>query len=185
MNKKVKYLVNIIKNNIGAVAFINLVLAGTALLKDIFLAAYLGTSHEADALTLAFFLPDSIGNNLFAASVATASIPILSALLEKKDLRRFNAAIRNIILFVIAVSSFLALLFAFFKTPVINTLGKGLGSNVKILCMNLFIVLLPTFILFPVAATGYAVMNSKNRFKLPAFVPVLFNAILLGAVLYG
>ncbi|HET6872195.1 MAG TPA: hypothetical protein VFH42_04320, partial [Sporolactobacillaceae bacterium] len=62
----------------------NLMLAISAFFKDVAFAHYFGTSSTADAYTLGFFIPDMIGNNLIAAALGVACIPIFSRLLYQK-----------------------------------------------------------------------------------------------------
>ena len=73
---------------IPVLAVVNLVLAGVALIKDMVLASFMGTTSSADAFMLAFYIPDIIGNTLLAASVGIACIPVFTNASIKEEKRQ-------------------------------------------------------------------------------------------------
>ncbi|HEY8804693.1 MAG TPA: hypothetical protein VIM42_06215, partial [Clostridium sp.] len=64
---------------------INIILAVLALLKDMFMASYFGTTVNADAFTLSFFITDMLGNNLIANAVAVSCIPLFTKIYADND----------------------------------------------------------------------------------------------------
>src|SRR5690554_4316421 len=87
-----------------ALAIINVFTALLAFVKDIMLAAYLGTTLQADALTLAFFIPDSVGNSMLAAAISVGCIPIYSKLVVLEQYRRLQRSFRYISIRFIMIS---------------------------------------------------------------------------------
>ena len=172
------------KNNITGLAIINLLLAAIALLKDVLLAAYLGTSPEADALLLAFFIPDTLGNNLLAAAIGTASVPVFSVLYVSGRPRELRKCITSTVSVFVAATVILSMVLFAFRGPLICTLGSGMTSGTLTLCLKLFILLLPTVIMFPLVTIGSSVMHVHGSFKIPALAPVIFNFVFLFALLY-
>lgn len=92
----------------------NLLLAFVAFIKDIVLASYFGTSGIADAINLAFFLPDTLGNNLIGAAIGVSSIPILTklslngySLLYQETIQKIGAIIITGTLLIFITSLFL------------------------------------------------------------------------------
>src|SRR4051812_31685347 len=63
---------------IGIVALLNGAVALLAFVKDVLLASYFGTSVQADGLTLAYFLPDTIGSTLIASAIGVSCVPVFS-----------------------------------------------------------------------------------------------------------
>lgn len=175
---------NSIENTVTAVAVINLILAATALLKDVFLASYLGTSPEADAFLLAYFIPDTVGNNLLASALGVACVPVFSRLYVAGDPLRLYRTVTGCVIFFAAVSLILLAVFSLAENKVVNAVGSGLGADTRDLCLELFGMILPALLFFPLAGIGISVMQVYNRFNIPALAPVLFNFIFLCAILY-
>lgn len=171
-----------LKDTVGSVMVINLVLAATALIKDISLASYLGTSPQADAYLLALFLPDTAGNNLLAATFAVACIPVFSRLYVAGDPECLKQAMTRVTLYLSLVSMLVAALFYIERGALVGRLGAGLALEAKILCVQLLVIMLPAVAAFPIATIGAAVMQVHNRFDIPALGPVLFNAVYLGGI---
>lgn len=163
----------------------NMVLAVTALLKDMFFASYLGTTAKADALLLAFFIPDTAGNNLLAAAIGTASVPVFASLYVAGEAGRFKKLLKNLATGLFVLSTVLILLFYLFRSNILGTLATGFDTNTILLSQNLLVILLPMMAIFPFITIGAAVLNVHNRFSVPAAYPVIFNAFLLFAVLFA
>ncbi len=179
-----KGMKDLIQNTVSTVAVINLILAATALFKDIFLAFYLGTSVQADALLLAYFIPDTAGNNLLASALGVACVPVFSRLYVTGEQLRLNRAVAGSIIYFGALSFILMIIFYLAGNTVVSTLGAGLEEGVRGLCVELLILILPSMAVFPVISIGMAVMQVHNRFNIPALAPVLFNLVFLSAILY-
>jgi putative peptidoglycan lipid II flippase len=164
-------------------SIINILVALVAFVKDIMLAAYVGTNLHADALTLAFFLPDSFGNNMFASAITIGCIPIFSriAALEQYDRLRSSAKYISIRFIVI---SFIVMTFAYGFSELITTWLNGSdGVELEQATLPLLRVMLPSTVLFVVIALGTSILQTLRRFTVPALTPLLFNFIfLLGIV---
>lgn len=187
LNAKDK-LLKLIKSKAGSlisgIMAVNIMLAIIALMKDILTAHYLGTTAEADALLLAYFIPDNIGNILFAAAIGTACVPVFAKLSVLEEEERLNNCIRNInySMFFLAILLFIA--FYLMRYHIISFLGEGLLPEIKELFLDLYIIVLPTVLIFPTFSIGSAVLQIYNRFIVVAMAPVLSNVPFIGVVLY-
>jgi len=162
---------------------INMSLAVIAVFRDIFLAAYIGTSYQADSLVLALFLPDTIGNNLLAASIGIACVPVFSRIyVSSNNIQRLYSCIKSTIFSMLLISGVLLLLFYLFGNSLLHALGSGLSEEASSLCYNLFLIILPTVMLFPLVTIGSSVLQVLNYFIIPAVAPVLFNAVILVSI---
>lgn len=169
----------------GALVLINLLLAVVALVKDMTLAAYLGTSQNADALLLAFFIPDTVGNNLLASALGVAAIPVLSKLYSAGDKNRLLKCFTCISILAFAASILIYGVLYLLRGPVVRLIGSGLSQDGIELCTRLFILLLPSIIIFPLISLGISLSQVLGRFKLSSLAPVLFNSFFLLGLLYG
>lgn len=167
---------------VNAVTWINLLLAVVAFGKDLVQAAYFGTSEAADALTLAFFLPDTIGNNLIASALGVACVPTFCKLLLNGELGRLRALVARTAWAALLLSAVCWLLLYVFAEPVLGALAPGLSPEVYTLCKQLYQLMLPTLILFPLVMVGSAVLQAFGSFVPPALAPVLFNGTWLIAL---
>lgn len=173
------------KGAVETIILINLVLAVVAMFKDIFLASYLGTSSKADAFWLAFFLPDTMGQNLIGVALSAACIPVFSRLYVTKDYHRLRDTVTSVTVYFTTVTVILTVAFFYTRGFVIRSLGPTLDAEVLTLCTSLFTIMLPTIFLFPFVYVGTAVMQVHNRFNIPALVPVVYNLVLFCALLFG
>lgn len=168
---------------VGAVVIINLVLAGVALVKDILLAAYLGTSTQADAFWLAFFIPDMIGT-LLTSSVGTACVPFLARLYVEGSHDRLKHIVSNLNLAFGLGSLLVFAILLFGRSNLIVLLGQGLDADRLDLCLKLYTIMLPAVLVFSFISIGSAVMQVYGSFKIPALAPVFFNMVIFGGLFF-
>jgi putative peptidoglycan lipid II flippase len=179
-----KAFVVIFRQPILALAIINVMVALIAFIKDIILAAYAGTSLEADALTLSYFLPDSLGNNMFAAAISVVCVPVFSRLAILQQYKRLQKSVKQVsIRFLLIAFVVMFIAYCFSGTITYLLIGSKETELAKA-TLPLFRLLLPTFVMFVVIAIGTAVLQSLQRFISPAAASLLYNAILLTGVVY-
>ena len=170
------------KNVISALILINMLLAVTALLKDVFLASYLGTTSNADALTLALFVPDTLGNLLFAASINMSCVPVFSMLFVNYKLDRLKKCFKNINVVVIIISLFMSGLLFVFRQAIMGSLGNSLSPQIIKTYVQLFSIILPIIIFYPLLYAGVSIMQVYGKFIIPAWAPVLYNGMFLSSI---
>lgn len=164
-------------NTVRVLTILNLMLAVVVLLKDMLMAAYLGTSGEADALLLAYSMNDIPGNNLFASAIGISCIPVFSALYIKDENKEFKKVIAGISTVVVFASASVMILLYVFKDMLIAMMGRGFTGSISFMCISLFAIILPTILMYPVSAIGTSVLQVSGRFIIPAAAPVVFNTI--------
>jgi putative peptidoglycan lipid II flippase len=161
----------------------NLVLAGVSFLKDIVLASYFGTSDIADAINLAFFLPDTLGNNLIGAAIAVSSIPILTKLSLNEDSALYQDTIRKIGAFVIMGTLFILTASLVLFKPLLQLFPLDTHENLTTI-YRFFLIMSPLICFAPLWLMGSSVLQSSRRFIVPAITPILFNVVLLVTLLW-
>ena len=174
---------NVKSEAISLVVVLNLINVAVALLKDVFVAAYLGTTIYADAFFLAFFLTDMVGNTIFAFSVGIASIPLLSELSIKKEEQKLIACIKSILKYSFFYSIIMLMAFILFRYQIVENLGNGFTKQTASLSANLLIIILPNILIYPFLTLGASFLQIHNKFTVPAAAPILLNGIYLLAVL--
>lgn len=157
------------------VLFLNLLLAFTAFGKDVLLAKYLGTSEVADAFTLAYFIPDTIGNNLVASALGVVCIPVFTRLMKSKKRDILRDVTMKLLIVTFMISCFLMIILLFLGKPFIQYLGNGLSESMIQLTYHYFVLLLPIVVLNSIILIGASLLQSNQHFLVPAIGPVLFN----------
>lgn len=172
-------------NTISLIILMNILLAGVALIRDIFLAVAIGTTAEADAFILAFSIPDLIGNNLIAVSVGVACVPLLTDILILKGEKDFSRSLSSI---MISVLGFCFVLFSFaliFRNGIMGIVGGGLSGGILDLAVRAFAIMLPIVFIYPLFTIGSSVLHIKSHFGIPAVAPVIFNVFYLSGIIAG
>ncbi|KEO81462.1 murein biosynthesis integral membrane protein MurJ [Tumebacillus flagellatus] len=164
------------KTDTGVVALINLLLAFVAFGKDLLQAAVFGTSPTADALTLAFFIPDTVGNNVIAFAIGVTCVPMFSKLLASGERERYRRMFRQLTRVLVSVSGVILLGLYLWQEPVLRLLGSGMEPDAAGLTHGLLRLLLPTMLLFPLCTIMSGALQAQGEFQKPALGPVLFNA---------
>jgi putative peptidoglycan lipid II flippase len=161
---------------------VNILLAGVAFFKDILLARYFGTSYHGDALYLAFFLPDTLGNNLIAAAIGISCIPLFTKVMKEKN--RFADSINTVIVIALMISiSFLVLLLPSAEW-LFSHFREQFHSEDQKLTYSYFLIMLPMVIFAPIAIIAASILQISNQFTKPAIMPIIFNFLLLLAILF-
>lgn len=168
---------------IGVIAVINIFLAVIALLKDMLLASYLGTSQEADAFTLAFFITDMIGNNLLGNAAATSSVPLFSKVYAKEEPNDFGRVFIAINFSMLIIALIVAALFYINQKSIIGFLGFGFSEVSRENSLVLTQLLCVTILLYPIVLIAISALQIKGKFIISAIVPIIFNFIFLLGIL--
>jgi putative peptidoglycan lipid II flippase len=187
LNQGLQRIVNFFKRDgqfqVQLLVLMNILLAAVAFLKDILLARYFGTSHYADSLYLAFFLPDTIGNGLLAATIGITCIPVLTKALKNKSQDHYNLIVNKLLLLTLTLAIGLLILllpgakwfFSYFNY------AEQVGTD--FLTYRYFLIMLPIVLLAPGAIVAASILQVSGDFTKPAILPIIFNAILLIGVL--
>ena len=159
----------------------------SGLARDTALAHFVGATGAADTFYLAFRIPNFF-RRLFAESTfALAFVPVLSEYRERGS----QAALRA---FVEAVSG--NFMIALLVVTVVGVAGAGLLAALFMpgflgeaeqfaLATDLTRIMFPYMALISLTAFAGAILNSANRFAVPAFTPVLLNVALIVAAFWA
>lgn len=133
---------------ISSVILINLLLALVSLGKDILLAGYLGTTAQADAFLLAYFIVDTVSNNLLASALGMAVIPVLASLHGSGEHCRLIKVARGIVMYTVVISTLLAFIMFGIRFGLIAWVGAGLSGPFRQLSVGVFSLLIPSLVVF-------------------------------------
>ncbi|MGY0218271.1 murein biosynthesis integral membrane protein MurJ [Endozoicomonadaceae bacterium StTr2] len=156
------------------------------LVRDVVIAGYFGSSASADAFFVAFKIPNFLRRLFAEGAFSQAFVPVLSEYRTKRSpeevrelVRRVSGTLGGVLLAVTALcmllSPWLIMLFApGFRDDVVKLELAG----------EMLRITFPYLLLISLTALAGGILNSYNRFAVPAFTPVLLNLSLIGAAVY-
>lgn len=166
------------------IVVINIVLAVLALLKDMFMASYFGTTVNADAFTLSFFITDMLGNNLIGNAVAVSCIPLFTKIYDGFDEYKLYDNLVNVNISYFILTAFTFLIIILFKSQIISSLASGFITGTINKSIQLLIILLPIILIYPIVMSGISYLQVKGKFIISSLAAILYNFIFLLGICY-
>lgn len=168
---------------VGSMTMLSRVLG---LARDMVIARYFGAGTGADAFFVAFKIPNFLRRLFAEGAFSQAFVPVLSSYREKGDAsevrRLVNAVAGSLGLVLLAVT-----LVAMLGAPALTAVfAPGfLDEPVKFeLASDMLRITFPYLLLISLTAFAGAILNSYDRFAVPAFTPVLLNLSMIGAAIF-
>lgn len=157
------------------------------LLRDIVVAHSFGAGASADAFFVAFKIPNFLRRLFAEGAFAQAFVPVLSeyrtqgsAVAVKALVDRVAGSLGLVLMLLTAVAVLAAPLLAMVFAP-----GFYLNDADKYqLTVDMLRLTFPYLLLISLTAFGGSILNSYDRFAVPAFTPVLLNLSLIGSVFW-
>ncbi len=167
------------------------------LMREAVVAFFFGVGPHADVLRSAFRATNLIQNLLGEQTLSAAFIPIYSRFLgegRRQEAGLFAGAVFGLLLTVVCAIALAGVLLA---RPLVAMLTPGyLGDAARVAAGEMTIdrfefavtgvrILFPATAFLALAAWTLGVLNSHRKFFLPYFAPVIWNASIIGALLYA
>src|SRR6202167_2230315 len=170
-----------------------LLLMGTVMLsrvigyvREAYIAYAFGAEQQADAYVAAFTLPDWLNYILAGGAASITFISIYTRFLAEKreaDAQKTFSIVITVMSTVMIAGTVIA---ETFTPQFVRWMFHGFSPAQVNLTVHLTRILLPAQIFFYVGGVVSAVLLSHRLFLLPAFGPLLYNAlIILGGVVPG
>ena len=167
---------NLLKS-LAAVSSMTMLSRVLGFVRDTIVARTFGAGMATDAFFVAFKLPNLLRRIFAEGAFSQAFVPILAeykAQQGEEATRAFLAYVSGLLTLVLAVVTVLGMLAA---PLVIWITAPGFADTPEkfALTSNLLRVTFPYILLISLASLAGAVLNTWNRFSVPAFVPTLLN----------
>ncbi len=167
---------------VGAMTMLSRVMG---LLRDVVVATLFGAGSGADAFFVAFKIPNFMRRLFAEGAFNQAFVPVLSEYAtrgSKREVRELLDAVAGSLTAVLALITALAMLAA---PWLVWLFAPGFGRDPAKLTLTADMLRLtfPYLLLVSLTAFAGSVLNTWNRFAVPAFTPVLLNFSLIGAAL--
>jgi putative peptidoglycan lipid II flippase len=155
------------------------------LARDVVVASLFGAGSGADAFFVAFKIPNFLRRLFAEGAFNQAFVPVLSEYAtrgSKREVKELLDAVAGSLAAVLALITAIAML----ASPwLVWLFAPGFGRDPEKLALTADMLRLtfPYLMLISLTAFSGSVLNTWNRFAVPAFTPVLLNLSLIGAAL--
>src|SRR5919106_2149565 len=152
------------------------------LVREVVAAYYFGAAGKINAFTVAFQVPNLVRALVADAALSSAFVPVFTELQERGDRQRAWRVASSLFWLVLLVLTALTALFVLVAPWIIGAFGDPGGD--RDLAVGLSRVLFPIVTLLGVSGIVVGILNSYERFTVPALSPVFWNvAIIVGLVI--
>jgi len=158
----------------------------TGLLRDMALAQIVGGSALADAFFVAFRIPNFFRRIFAEGAFSSAFIPVFAEFRHQRsqqELRQFLNFTAGWLSFVLLLLTAMGVIFA---ARIVSLLAPGFAADPEKfqLTTEALQITFPYLLFISLVAMSAGILNSCNRFAVPAITPVLLNLSLLSAVFW-
>lgn len=170
----------------GTVGVMTMLSRVLGLVRDMVIARYFGASSGADAFFVAFRIPNFMRRLFAEGAFSQAFVPVLSEYRQQQDhgeVKRLVDAVAGTLGFILFVITLLAMI----GSPVLTTVfAPGFLHNpLKFgLASEMLRITFPYLLLISLTAFAGGILNSYDRFAVPAFTPVLLNLSLISTAVF-
>lgn len=170
----------------GVVGVMTMLSRVMGLVRDMVIARYFGAGAGADAFFVAFKIPNFLRRLFAEGAFSQAFVPVLSSYREKQSVDAVRSLI-NAVAGSLGVVLLAITLVAMLGAPVLTAVfAPGfVGDEVKFgLASDMLRITFPYLLLISLTAFAGSILNSYDRFAIPAFTPVLLNLSMICAAVF-
>jgi putative peptidoglycan lipid II flippase len=150
----------------------------TGLIRQILVANVFGTTDAMEAFNAANRISETLFNLVAGGALGSAFIPAFTSLLAKEkrqDAWRLASSIFNLILIITILLAGLAAIYA--PQLIRYVIAPGFADNPakEALAISLTRLMLPSAVLFGLSGLVMGILNSRQRFFIPALTPAMYQ----------
>ncbi len=176
---------NLFKSAI-VVSFFTFLSRITGFVRDMVVARLFGATIWTDAFFVAFKIPNFLRRLFAEGSFSLAFIPVLNEIKASGDRRALKHFIDHIAGSLLAVTLVVFALMELFAPGVITVFAPGYLDQPEVFqhTIGMLRLTLPYLPLIAMVAFAGGILNSHQRFALPAATPILLNLSLIASALW-
>ena len=173
----------------GAMAVVTAVSRGTGFLRTVVVTNVLGVTFIANTYQTANTVPNVVFELLAAGALQAVLVPALVSTVDRGDDRDTGHVAGAVIGLTGLVLGVLAVIGMVLARPIMGVFLSDLNDTaVRAKAIDLGAVMLwfflPQMVLYAANVVATALLNSTDRFVIPAVAPVLNNVVVIGAYLW-
>lgn len=148
-------------------------------IRDMLIARFLGAGRLSDIFLAAFKLPNLFRDLLGEGALSAIFIPMYT------DMKKDDYFAKNVFSWLMTILLGLTIIFEIFMPLVIWGLAPGFAEDPGKMQLTVVIARIMFFYVIFICGAAFlaAVLNAHSRFLLAAFMPVMLNIMLIGALL--
>jgi putative peptidoglycan lipid II flippase len=171
-----------------AAAFLVLATMGSrvlGLVREIVMVSYLGLGNDMGAFTVATKVPNLVRTLLADTALSAAFIPVFSGLLEKQRRREAWQLAFTVTVLATVILGVITVVGMIYGPGLVKLVAPGFRKDPGLvqLTAHLMRIQFPTVVIMGVAGIFMGILNSYNHFALPALAQIVWNVIIIGAVM--
>jgi len=147
------------------------------------LAHQFGAGAQVDIYVAAFRFPDLIFNLFILGTLSVAFIPVFVEYLnkDKDEALKIASSIFNLALMLMGALSFLGFIFA---KQIVHLIVPGFSPDAMAQTVTLARILMLSPLLFTLSSVLTSVLQSYQRFIVPAVVPLMYNLSIIFGIIF-
>ncbi len=155
--------------------------------RDVVLARFLGTGVQADALFVAFRIPNLLRDFVGEGAVNSSVVPVLAEYRQHEEPERFWSLVSRLLLVASLVLGALTVLGMVFAPGIIRIMAPGFAGRPDqfALTVSLTRMLFPYAIFIGLTAYTMGILYTFRRFTVPAFSPCLLNLSMIVSAVWA
>ncbi len=156
------------------------------LLRDVVLSRFIGAGSSADAFFIVFKIPNFLRRLFAEGAFAQAFVPVLSEYREKGGYEAVKALVDRVTGCLGLVLTLITVL-AIVGSPILVTIfAPGFRGDAQQfeLAQEMLRLTFPYLLLISLTGLAGAILNSYDRFAIPAVTPVFLNVCLIVSAIY-
>ncbi|WP_083945105.1 murein biosynthesis integral membrane protein MurJ [Thiomicrospira microaerophila] len=168
---------------VGGMTMISRVLG---FVRDMVIARFFGASAGADAFFVAFKIPNFFRRLFAEGAFSQAFVPVLAETKEKRGIEAVRHLVGAIAFRLGLILFFLTLFGVFGASLWMSVFAPGFRSDPEKfeLATAMLQITFPYLMLISLVALSSALMNTYNKFAVPAFTPVWLNLVMIGCAIW-
>lgn len=166
------------------VSFMTMLSRIMGLLRDMVLMGVFGAGGLMDAFLVAFKIPNFLRRLFAEGAFSQAFVPVLTEYKETKDFACVKILISRVSGVLSLILSLLSVAVIALAPWVITLFAPGFSGEKFALATTLLRLTFPYLLFISMTAFLGSILQSYGKFALPAFAPVLLNAVMIIAALW-
>ena len=148
-------------------------------IRDMLIARFIGAGRLSDIFFAAFKLPNLFRDLLGEGALSAIFIPMYT------DMKKDEGFAKNVFSWLMVILLGLTIIFEIFMPLVIWALAPGFSEDPGKMQLTVTIARIMFFYVIFICGAAFlsAVLNAHSRFLLAAFMPVMLNLMLIGALI--
>lgn len=171
----------------AVVSFFTLLSRFSGFFRDVLVARFFGANVWTDAFLVAFRIPNFMRRLFAEGSFSLAFVPVLNEIKTQQSEAYLQAYVNHILGALLAALLVVVGLMELFAPGVISVFAPGFlreSEDVFDSTVTMLRITLPYLLLISLVAFSAGILNSFNRFALPAATPIVLNISLIVAAVY-